>query len=66
MKVDAINRQYTQPWLINRTGLSQETKNVFKIGQEIKQIENQTQYIKQYGEAPPTLSYDYKKMLNAY
>jgi hypothetical protein len=66
MKVQNLNSFTPAPWAasLNRTGLSDETKQVFKLGNDIKKIEGQTQYIKQNGEAPPSFQIDYLKKLN--
>ena len=43
-----------------------DTKVIRRLGMEIKGIERETEYIKQYGEKPniTPISYDYKKLLD--
>jgi len=59
--VPFAHRQYTR-----RAGPSQETKNVLKLGAEIKSIKRATEYIKENGQKPPETPQFYMKKLNSF
>ncbi|MFZ8933145.1 MAG: hypothetical protein ACO20H_03315 [Bacteriovoracaceae bacterium] len=45
-----------------RSASNQETAKVFKLSNEIKQINKETDYIKKYGELPPKTPNFYKRL----
>lgn len=47
-------------------GESLESKNIRKLGNQLKTIERQTQYIKENGVAPPSTPNYYLKKLNSF
>jgi len=47
-------------------GESMETKKIRKLGNQLKTIERQTQYIKENGQAPPATPNYYLKKLNSF
>ena len=64
-----LSKTYGVPFRHNvytpKTGESLETKKVRLLGQRIKEIERETQYIKENGVAPKTLGQSYfSKKLN--
>jgi hypothetical protein len=63
--IKKINSITPMPVPIVRVPLdSEETKAIRKIGNEIKNINNQTEYIKKTGEQPPVTPDYYRKKIN--
>lgn len=48
----------------NRYDVSEETRTVQQLGQDIQRIQRETEYIKNHGERPPTLTFDYHRQLD--
>ena len=66
MKINGVGpvKTYSTPY-----SESAETKQIRKLSQEINHINNQTQYIKDYGVKPPQTQFNYNtnlKKLNTY
>lgn len=58
----AINKPYYSYQNPRSVGVSDETKNVIRLGQEIAQIKRETNYIKDHGVVPPKMPNFYKRL----
>ena len=64
-KIDEMTKISTRPnYMTPKSGPSEETKQIWKLGSEINQIKKQTDFIKEYNLTPSEFSTLNQKKLN--
>jgi hypothetical protein len=64
--LDGVSNHSFNPalFIANTRDVTSETRTVQMVSQDIERIKRETEYIKNHGERPPNLSFDYQRQLD--